>query len=129
MLVFGLATIVLGFQEKYHMNFSFKGMITAVFLTYMAFIVKTQLPVINSILMMLVALISVAAGFVEKKKNIRIYGLVLSILVCGKIVLYDFMSVPTLQKMLLFFAVGVIALLIAGISIVLEKKNGAEETD
>ena len=129
MLVFGLATIVLGFQEKYHMNFSFKGMITAVFLTYMAFIVKTQLPVINSILMMLVALISVAAGFVEKKKNIRIYGLVLSILVCGKIVLYDFMSVPTLQKMLLFFAVGVIALLIAGIYIVLEKKNGAEETD
>ena len=95
----------------------------------MAFIVKTQLPVINSILMMLVALISVAAGFVEKKKNIRIYGLVLSILVCGKIVLYDFMSVPTLQKMLLFFAVGVIALLIAGIYIVLEKKNGAEKPD
>lgn len=123
MLVFGLATIVLAFQEKYHMNFSFKGMITAVFLTYMAFIVKTEFPVINSILMMLVALVSVAAGFAEEKKNIRIYGLVLSILVCGKMVLYDFVGAPTLQKMLLFFAVGVIALLISGIYIVLEKKR------
>ena len=123
MLVFGLAVIVIMFQEKYQMNLRCKEMIVSVFLTYMAFIVKTQVPVINSILMMLIALVSVAVGFIERKKSVRIYGLVLSLLLCGKIVLYDFIGAATLQKTVLFFSVGVIALVIAGIYIVLEKKS------
>lgn len=127
MLIFGLATIVITFQDRYHMNFRSKAMITAVFFTYMALIVKINPPVINSILLMLIALVSVAAGFAEKKKGVRIYGLVLSLLVCGKIVSYDFMGAPTLQKTLLFFVVGVIALMIAGIYIILEKRNEENE--
>lgn len=41
-------------------------MIIVIFLTYMALIVKTNIPVINSILIMLIALVSVTAGFVKR---------------------------------------------------------------
>lgn len=123
MMVFGLATIEVTFQEKYRMNFRWKHWILAIFLTYMAFIFRTNIPVINSILLMVIALVCVGIGFAERKKAMRIYGLVLSLLVCGKIVLYDFLEAPSLQKTILFFAVGVIALIIAGIYIILEKKS------
>ena len=128
MLVFGVATIVLTFQEKYHMDFKYKNIILAIFLTYMALIVRTNLPIINSILMMLIALICVGWGFSIKEKEIRIYGLVLSLIVCGKIVLYDFFDAEALQKTILFFVVGVIALMIAGIYIVLERKANIQLT-
>ena len=123
MLVFGLGTIILTFHEKYHMNFRCKLMIAAVFLTYLVLIVKIELPIIKSILLMLIALAGVAAGFVEQQKSVRIYGLVLSLVVCGKIVLYDFVDAPNLQRAILLFAAGAIALVIAGIYIILEKKN------
>lgn len=127
MLVFGLATIVLTFQEKYHMDFKHKNLIMAGFLTYMALVMQTTLPIINSILLMVIALVCVGTGFVTKDKVVRIYGLVLSLLVCGKIVLYDYVGVSMLQKTVLFFTVGVIALIIAGIYIILEKRNVKEE--
>lgn len=127
MLVFGLATIVLTLHKKYQMDFKGKYMILAVFLTYMAFIFRTTLPVINSILLMVIALVSVGIGFAEAKKAVRIYGLVLSLVVCGKLVLYDFFEAPTLQKTILFFVVGGIALIIAAIYIILEKKNRVSE--
>lgn len=128
MLIFGLATIVLTFQKKYRMDFKHKNLIMAGFLTYMALIVQTTLPIINSILLMIIALVCVGTGFSTKDKSVRIYGLVLSLIVCGKIVLYDYVGVSILQKTVLFFAVGVIALIIAGIYIVLEKKNAKEES-
>ena len=100
----------------------------AIFLTYMALVVRTSLPVMNSILLMLIALVCVGTGFYAKEKRVRIYGLVLSLLVCGKIVLYDYRGAATLQKMILFLTVGIIALIIAGIYIVLEKKNSKAES-
>ncbi len=123
MLIFGITTIVLTLQERYQMNFSGKYMILAVFLTYMAFLFRANVPVVNSILLMIIALVCVGIGFVANKKAVRIYGLVLSLVVCGKLVLYDFFQAATLQKTILFFAVGVISLVIATIYIVLEKKN------
>ena len=117
MFVFVLAYLVLTLQEFKH-----RELILVIFLTYMALIVKTNIPVINSILIMLIALVSVTAGFVKKDKPVRIYGLVLSLCTCGKIALYDYWGAPILQKTILFFVVGVIALVIAGIYIILEKK-------
>lgn len=126
MLIFGLATIVLTFQEKYQMDFKGKNLILAIFLTYMALVIRTNLPIINSILIMLIALICVGIGFFIKNKSIRIYGLVLSLIVCGKIAIYDFFGAETLQKMILFFIVGVIALVISGIYIILERKTNIQ---
>lgn len=127
MLIFGLATIIVTFDDKYHMGFKGKNMILAIFLSYMSFVFRTGEPIVNSILLMVVALICVGIGFVKNQKAIRIYGLVLSLLVCGKIGVYDFVEAPTLQKTILFFIVGVIALIIAGIYIILEKKRSDAE--
>ena len=120
--VFLVLALVLPLQEKYYKNFKHRELIIVIFLTYMALIVKTNIPVINSILIMLIALVSVTAGFVKKDKPVRIYGLVLSLCTCGKIALYDYWGAAILQKTILFFVVGVIALVIAGIYIILEKK-------
>lgn len=129
MLIFGLATIVLTFQEKYHMDFRHKNLILAVFLTYMAFVLQTNQPILNSILMMLIALICVGMGFVTKEKAVRIYGLVLSLVICGKISIYDFFDTATLQKTILFFVVGIIALAISGIYIILERRINIQQND
>ena len=123
MFVFVLAYLVLTLQEQYYKSFRHRELIIVIFLTYMALIVRTNVPVINSVLIMLIALISVTLGFVKKDKPVRIYGLVISLCTCGKIALYDYWGAPVLQKTILFFIVGVIALVIAGIYIVLEKKS------
>ena len=127
MLIFGIATITICFQKQYHLDFGGKQLILAVFLTYMALIVRTSYPIINSILLMLIALVCVGMGFYMKKKATRIYGLTLSLLVCGKLVLYDFMGANLLQKTILFFSVGVIALMIAAIYMILERNQEKKE--
>lgn len=129
MLIFGLATIVLTFQEKYHMNFRYKNLVLAMFLTYMALVVRTDLSIINSIVMMLIALVCVTWGFYAKEKQVRIYGLVFSLIICGKITLYDFFDAEALQKMILFFTVGVIVLAISGIYIILERRMNIQQND
>ena len=77
---------------------------------------------VYGLVIMLIALVSVTAGFVKKDKPVRIYGLVLSLCTCGKIALYDYWGAAILQKTILFFVVGVIALVFAGIYSILEKK-------
>ena len=89
MFVFVLAYLVLTLQEKYYKNFKHRELIIVIFLTYMALVVKTNVPVVNSILIMLIALVSVTSGFLKKDKPVRIYGLVLSLCTCGKIALYE----------------------------------------
>lgn len=123
MLIFGVSTIVVCFRKRYQLEFKCKPLILAIFLTYMGLVVRTGYPIVNSILLMLIALGCVGSGFAIQRKSIRIYGLVLSLVVCGKLVLYDFMGVNTLQKTILFFAVGVLALIIAGIYMVLERNQ------
>lgn len=127
MLIFGISTIVVCLQPKFHLGFGGKELTAAIFLTYMALIVKTNYDIINSILMMVIALVSVTVGFVSRKKSVRIYGLTLSLLVCLKIFLYDFLGAEMLQKTILFFVVGMIAIIISVIYMVLEKQMQKKE--
>ncbi len=122
-LIFGVATVILIFRDNYDLAFKGKYLVLAFYLSCMTLILKTPASIINSILLILIALVSIGTGFVWHRKEIRIYGLVLSLLVCGKIVLYDYWGIPILQRLALFFAAGAIALIITGIYIVLEKKN------
>ena len=69
MFVFVLAYLVLTLQERYYKKFKHRELIIVIFLTYMALIVKTNVPVINSVLIMLIALVSVTLGFLKKDKN------------------------------------------------------------
>ena len=123
MLIFGLAVIIHTFQASYSMAFRFKNLILAIFLTYMALISRMGIPVLTSIILMVIALISVGIGFAFRQKGVRIYGLVLSLFICGKVILFDFYGAEVFQKMVVFFVVGFIALIIAGIYIVLEKRD------
>lgn len=123
MLIFGVATLMICLQKKYHLECRGRQLVIAVFLTYMALITRTSYPIVNSILLMMIALVCVGMGFVVRKKSLRIYGLVLSLVICVKLVLYDFMGANTLQKTILFFAVGVIALMIAAIYMILERSQ------
>lgn len=122
LLIFGITIIVVTFQPKYGLGFKGKPLILSVFLTYMAFIFKVDIPIVISILLMLIAVGSVISGFILKKKSQRIYGLILSLFVCLKVVLFDFSGIETIQRMILFLAVGLIILAISGIYILLEKK-------
>ncbi|MBQ7955891.1 MAG: DUF2339 domain-containing protein [Lachnospiraceae bacterium] len=118
----GTAVIVLIFRKKYNMEFKFKYLVLALFWTYMTLTCGIETAVITSSVLMVIAIASVITGFVLKRKEVRIYGLVLSILVSFKVMFYDFMETPILERMLLFLIVGVIILSISCIYIILKKK-------
>lgn len=122
MLIFGLSIIVLILQEKYQLNCECKLFVAELFLAYLALTIHLNPSVIASILLMAVALAGVIGGFRLNQKSARICGLLFSLLACGKIVLYDFRGGPTIQRILLFLVAGVIAMIIGGIYIILEKK-------
>ena len=124
MLVLGLAIITLVLQEKYQLKCPHQLLIIELFLSYMILVMRLRYSFVTSILLMAVAvLVGVAGGFLMNQKSARICGLILSILVCSKIVLYDFSGGPVKQRIFLFLAVGVLALVIVGIYIVLEKRT------
>ena len=124
MLVLGLAIITLVLQEKYQLKCPHQLLIIELFLSYMILVMRLRYSFVTSILLMAVAvLVGVAGGFLINQKSARICGLILSILVCSKIVLYDFSGGPVKQRIFLFLAVGVLALVIVGIYIVLEKRT------
>lgn len=119
--ILGLGVIAFIFQEKNHLS-SAKGIVVSAFLTYMVLVVRFDLNIVGSILLMLVGLGSIGFGFANTDKKQRIYGLVLAMAVCFKITLFDFEGSDALQKMLLFLAAGIVALIISGIYTVLDKK-------
>lgn len=125
--VLGTAVVILAFQPLFYMDFRWKYLFLVVFWTYMAVISDAGVALITSSILMAVAIGSVIIGFALKRKEVRIYGLVLSVLVCLKVMFYDFMGTPLREKMLLFLIVGVIILAISCIYIVLEKKIADRE--
>lgn len=122
LLVVGIAFMVLACREEFGMNFRIKNMIFVMFLCYMILIWDIPLPLLQSILLIAVAIGAVAAGFIMKERKLRVTGLVLTLIVCGKIVLYDFAGTATAEKIVLFLTVGLSVLAISGIYIALEKK-------
>lgn len=79
-----------------------------------------------SIVLMTVALLLIVTGCIINRFEIRITGLVLSLLVCVKVALYDFREAEELTKMIVFFVVGLIAIAISIIYMYLEKKEQAQ---
>lgn len=121
-LLLGITYILLMFQDRFDMNFKIKNILLILFMCYMVLIWKLPIPIVKSVVLMLIAIGAVIAGFIIKEKKLRITGLVLTLTVCGKMVLYDFAAAATLERMLVFLIVGLIALVISGIYVALEKK-------
>lgn len=128
-MVIGAVMIIVAFRARYGLAVPKKYLLLAGFLVYMIFTSHFETSVIVSILLMVVAIGCVAAGFLLKDKVYRICGLVMAILVCVKLVVYDFGELESLPKAILFLAVGVIALGISFIYIYLEKREDKEEKE
>ncbi len=120
-MALGVITIVLVFRERYEMAVSRKDLMIAGFLVYFSVTGHYEQSVIVSILLMMTALFCVGAGFKMRDKKERVCGLVLALFICVKLVLYDFREVEVLYRMIAFFVVGVIALVISYLYIQLEK--------
>ena len=122
--VFGLALVILLMNKEYGMPFHGKYIIIPAYLTFISFLIPLDNGFVLSIILMAIAVISVVIGFVLKEKSIRIYGLILSIVICGKIALVDFVSIGDIRsKTIMYILVGALALAIGCIYMVLEARE------
>lgn len=124
--VLGLGIIFFIFQPRFHMAGSWRGLTIVGFLTYMVLVTRFEFRITTSILLMMVGLFGIILGFVQKDRKLRIYGLITCLLTCFKIALFDF-QVESLQRIILFLATGVVALVISGIYALMEKIYMREE--
>ncbi len=99
----------------------------SIFFTYMVFAFGIELPIAVSILLMVIAVASVAAGFWLKIKSVRIYGLCMSLFVCVKLLLVDFADAQSADRVISFFVVGVIALAISYLYMRIERSLAEKE--
>ncbi|MBD5502171.1 MAG: DUF2339 domain-containing protein [Lachnospiraceae bacterium] len=128
-MLIGSVAILVMFRKRYGLEIPRKYLLLAGFLTYMILVAGFKTPVVVSILLMTVAVGCVGIGFKLKDKVYRICGLVMAVLVCIKLVLYDFRGIPSLSKVILFLVVGLIALSISFLYIYLEKKEDDEKEE
>lgn len=98
-----------------------------IFFTYMVFAYDIGLPIAVSILLMVIAIASVGVGFWLKIKSVRIYGLCMSLFVCGKLLLVDFADAQSADRVISFFVVGVIALAISYLYMRIERSLAEKE--
>jgi hypothetical protein len=126
-MVVGSLYIIFYLSPRFYMGIKKKELIMAGYMIFMIFAMQIQNRLIVSIILMLIALISISWGFRIKDKSLRICGLVLALVVCAKMVLFDFTGSSTLLRMILFIIAGVLVLAISLIYTRLEKKNMKEE--
>ena len=122
--IFGLALVILLLNKEYGMVFAGKFIMIPAYLTFISLIMPLEGKFILSIILMGIALVSVVIGFILKERSVRIYGLVLSILMCGKIAIVDFVSIGDARaKTIMYILVGAFALAIGCIYLVLEVRE------
>lgn len=120
-LLISLITIIVIFTDKYKLAIPNKELFISLYLTYMIFVCRAN-NIRTSVFLMILALISIILGFVKDNISVRLYGLLLALFVCVKIVFFDYITTDKLHRILLFFITGIIALTISFTYIILEKK-------
>lgn len=76
-----------------------------------------------SIALMIAAFVLIAGGAVINKAELRLSGLIIALVVCIKVAFYDARELGELMRMVVFFAVGLIAIAISFIYLAIEKKE------
>lgn len=122
-LILGAGLIVLFTSEKYIENqwvLKHKLIIYSLYLTYGICVLldkselnTTMSNILLSIILMITALINVWLGFKVNNIEVRRYGLILSLIVCAKLLIIDFNSFDFAMKTILFLVIGLIALAIS----------------
>ncbi len=133
-LLLGLALIFLLFGKIYAIGGekrqNIRNMVLAGYFTWMIIVFRIDKPVITSILLMVLAIICVGAGFFVSQKPLRLYGLFLSLFVCAKLLFSDFADSSSGDKVILSFVVGILAIGISYLYLRLEgpaKKKAENE--
>ncbi len=122
--IFGFAFILLTLRKEYGLFFAGRYILIPIYLTWVTFLAPFYQDFIQSIILMTIAVGSVIFGFVLRRKGIRVFGLVLSIIVCAKIAFIDFVTLDdAMSKTIMYILVGALALLIGTIYMVLESKE------
>lgn len=135
-----IALILITKPKYVENNFTNKKdiLIYSLFLTYAVCLLVFSLNIssginnlILSISLMIIAFINVWLGFKLNLLEVRRYGLILSLLVCAKLILVDFYSYDFIIKTGLFLVVGIVALIISYIYTKLEQdlKNNKDLDD
>lgn len=122
-MMLGAVAVTVMFRSRYGMEISRKYLLVAGYLIVLILLARFHVPAMTSALLMLVAIGCVAAGFWKKDKVYRIFGLIMALFVCVKLVIFDFLALETLTKMIIFFIVGIVALAISFLYIFLERKD------
>ena len=123
MMILGTISMIAMFGKGYKMYVPKRYFAVAIFLTCYALLGYFDTPVIVSIILMAVALTCVGIGFKLKDRAVRVYGLVMAVFVCLKLVFYDFIEVDTIYRVIVFLVVGILALVISFLYILLEKSE------
>ncbi len=122
--LFGLTYLIITLREEYGMFYAGQYILVPIYLTWATILAPVSKNFLLSIILMAIAVVSVIIGFALKRKGIRIYGLVLSILVCAKIAFIDFVTLDdAMSKTIMYILVGAFALLIGTIYMVLESRE------
>lgn len=110
------------FNKKTNLEWKGKYIIVAAFATYLSFFLRLE-NIWISVSLMSVALIVITIGCFVNYKPVRLCGLCLSILVLGKVALYDSLDLSDEKRIIVFFVVGLLAILIGLAYMILEKKE------
>lgn len=119
-LVLSVLAVLVLWRKRCYLPGRLQGLMLVLVLTYMVFIYRIEIPVAASIALMVVAVVAIITGFVRKETALRIYGLILSLFVCAKVVLYDYWDLELFSKSILLLVVGLIAIAISIVYAVLE---------
>ena len=122
-MLLGAVAIAVMFRPGYRMEIPRKYFLVWGYLIVMILLARFPVPAITSALLMLVAMGCIAVGFLKKDKVYRIFGLVMALFVCAKLIVFDFLVLETLTKVIIFFIVGIVALAISFLYIYLERKD------
>lgn len=122
-LVLAVLAVLILWRNRCHLPQRMQGLVLGLVLTYMIFVYRIHLPVVMSIALMVIAIGAIIAGFIRNEMALRIYGLVLALFVCAKVVVYDYWDLELLPKSILLLSVGLIAIGISVIYAVLEHRQ------
>ena len=120
LLLLAVAAVFLVWRDRFHLPGKLQGVVLSSVLTYGLLFYPILFPVAVSVLLMVIAIASIVVGFLRRELALRIYGLCLSLFVCGKVVFYDYWDLDLLSKSILLLAVGLIAIAISVIYGVIE---------
>jgi len=115
----GLLTCVIVLRKPFGLDTPGRYIIMSAILTYLGLFLKVD-PLWISISLMIVAFLTIAVGCIANRFEVRIYGLVLSLLICIKVAFWDFKNSSDFNRMIVFLVVGLLAIAISFVYMLLE---------